>query len=349
MPTKYIIMERTADLLGFNKIAETTSTHYDLKVTDDDIHSFRVIAANEGGVSFPSETLAMRDVPGDGKPVLIINGFSRVSAPGHYSAGNEAGFNSETDFGVPYIKDISFTGYQTEFRRSAGESFGRSGSNYATTVIAGNTFDYPYVHGEAIADAGRGFVSASAGAVENGDVKLTDYNTIDLILGKQRRTVTGNGKSGVRYHTFPAELKSALRQFSDKGGDLIVSGQYVASSLTDMRSDAEDRAFAAEVLGVTSTESDLRRSGRVRLSSGKNVGYSATLNDKQYIVEAPDILQAAEGADTKTILTFSDSGATAGIRHDRGGKRGDVTVLSVPIESLLDSDVRSQLMKSLLK
>ena len=349
MPTKYIIMERTADLLGFNKIAETTSTHYDLKVTDDDIHSFRVIAANEGGVSFPSETLAMRDVPGDGKPVLIINGFSRVSAPGHYSAGNEAGFNSETDFGVPYIKDISFTGYQTEFRRSAGESFGRSGSNYATTVIAGNTFDSPYVHGEAIADAGRGFVSASAGAVENGDVKLTDYNTIDLILGKQRRTVTGNGKSGVRYHTFPAELKSALRQFSDKGGDLIVSGQYVASSLTDMRSDAEDRAFAAEVLGVTSTESDLRRSGRVRLSSGKNVGYSATLNDKQYIVEAPDILQAAEGADTKTILTFSDSGATAGIRHDRGGKRGDVTVLSVPIESLLDSDVRSQLMKSLLK
>ncbi len=349
VPTKYIIMERTADLLGFNKIAETTSTHYDLKVADDDIHSFRVIAANEGGVSFPSETLAMRDVPNDSKPVLIVNGFSRVSAPGHYSAGNEAGFNSDTDFGVPYIKDISFTGYQTEFRRSAGDGFGRSGSNYATTVIAGNTFDYPYVHGEAIADAGRGFVSASAGAVENGDVKLTDYNTVDLILGKQRRTVTGTGKSGIRFHTFPTALKNALRQFSDKGGHLIVSGQYVASSLTDMRSDAEDRTFAAEILGVTSTESDLRRSGRVRLPSGKNAGYSATLNDRQYIVEAPDILQPAEGADTETILTFSDTGTIAGIRHDRGGKRGDVTVLSIPLESLLDTAVRSQLMKSLLR
>ena len=128
-----------------------------------------------------------------------------------------------------------------------------------------------------------------------------------------------------------------------------MSGQYVASSLTDMRSDAEDRTFAAEILGVTSTESDLRRSGRVRLPSGKNAGYSATLNDRQYIVEAPDILQPAEGADTETILTFSDTGTIAGIRHDRGGKRGDVTVLSIPVESLLDAAVRSQLMKSLLR
>lgn len=347
MPDRYVILGRSGNELGFHKIGETTATHYDLKVADHDIHSFRVIALNRGGQSFPSETLALREAPDESKPVLIINGFSRVSAPSHFSDGNRAGFNAETDFGVPYIKDISFTGYQTEFNRNAGESFGRSGSNYATQVIAGNTFDYPALHGRSFAGAGLGFVSCGADAVEKGDVKLSDYKTIDLILGKQKAGITGNGKSGLRFRTFTPEMQKQLRSFSDNGGNLIVSGEYVVSDLFSYRYGADDRNFAEVVLGAVPTDSVARpRSGRLRASDGRTLQYSATLNPDMYIVENPDVLAPSEGGNAETLLTFTDNDLPAAFIVNRG--RGRNAVLSVPFEAITTQTDRDRLMKEIL-
>lgn len=346
MPTKYVIMERSGDDMGFHKIAETKNTHYDLRVADHEIHSFRIIATNEGGASFPSETLALREANDGSKPALIINGFTRVSAPGHFSADGSAGFNTEADFGVPYVKDISFTGYQTEFRRNAGEAFGRSGSNYVDKVIAGNTFDYPVVHGAAMTAAGLGFVSASAAAVEKGDLKLTDYPTVDVILGKQKSTVTGRGNNGVRFHTLSDDMKKKLRTFSDKGGRLIITGEYVSSDLQDNRSDRDDRDFAAEVLGLAPGTTEHSKGGMLRDSNGGKISYSSTLNDKMYIVESPDVLVPNEDARTETLLTFSDSGNSAAQAVNRG--KGKVMVMSVPLESITDAKERNRVMKMLL-
>lgn len=346
MPDRYIVMERTQGDLGFHKIGETHSTHFDIKTNDNEIHSFRVIAVNAGGEAFPSETLAFREAREDVKPVLIVNGFDRVSGPGHFSEGGRAGFNSEDDFGVPYIKDISFTGHQTEFSRGAGESFGRSAGNYAAQVVAGNSFDYPALHGEALAAADRGFVSCSAGAVENGTVKLTDFKVVDLILGKQKATVVGNGKSGVRFRAFPEKLQEDLRQFTRKGGDLIVSGQYVASDLFDSRSSQNDRDFAEEVLGVVPGEGDRPRSGSLSTADGSTLPYSNTLNDKTYIIEKPEILLPAPGADAEEILTYSDTRQGAGYIIDHGKSKN--AVLSVPIEAITDPAGRNSLMKEIL-
>ncbi|MDE6296262.1 MAG: hypothetical protein K2L89_00295, partial [Muribaculaceae bacterium] len=251
MPDKYVIMERNEGDLGFHKIAETSSTHYDVKVSDNSIHSFKIIAANAGGLSFPSEVLALCEGSNNSKPVLVVNGFTRVSGPAQVRDSKNAGFKADEEFGVPYIKDISFTGNQTEFNRNAGNRHGSSGSSYTTKVIAGNTFDYAATHGDAIAEAGYGFVSASVGAVETGKVKLTDFTNVDLILGKQKTTVVGNGKSGVNYRAFPVDLQKAVKSFLDKGGNLIVSGQYVVSDLFDKRSSHSDREFAEKVLGLT--------------------------------------------------------------------------------------------------
>lgn len=345
-PDRYIVMERSGSDLGFHKIGETKSTHFDIKVTDKDIHSFYIIAANEGGASFPSETLAFQEGGGNAKPALIINGFTRISAPGSHNSGGSAGFDSRTDFGVPYIRDISFTGHQTEFRRAAGNNFGVSDRNKVTDVIAGNTFDYPAVHGQALSAAGMGFVSASAGAVESGEVKLGDYSLVDLIMGKQKKTVVGNGRNGVMYTAFPAQLRKALESYVEKGGDLIVSGQYVASDLFDMRADHAERKFAEEVLGVSGAESDTSQSGRVRdAQSGRTLGYSSTLNSRQYIVEQPDILIPAPDASTSEFLTF-DSGARAGHYVNRG--KGRVAVMTIPIESLTDARERNELVKKII-
>lgn len=346
MPTEYVIMERSGSDMGFHKIGSTKNTHFDIKVPDHDIHSFRVIATNAGGVAFPSETLALREAPDNSQPVLVVNGFDRVSGPGHFSSNGTAGFDSEKDFGVPYIRDISFSGYQTEFRRSAGDGFGKSGSGYVDMIIAGNTFDYPALHGAAISNAGRGFVSTSASAVENGTVNMHEYPVVDVILGKQKSTVTGRGHSGVRFHVLTPEMQKKLRKYSDKGGRLILSGEYISSDLLGIQSQGEDREFARQVLGLALGESYGAGNGRIRDSKGNTLPYSSTLNQDMYIVENPDILKADPDAKAETILTF-DNGEPAGLNVTRG--KSKVTVMSVPFESITDAQARDRLMRRLLE
>lgn len=349
-PTKYIVMERSEGDLGFKKIGETKSTVFDVKVKDKDIHSFYIIAANDGGLSFPSEILACRE--GTGKPVMIVNGFTRVSAPMSFSSGGKAGFKGEEDFGVPYKYDISFGGYQTEFSRSAGEGFGRSNSNHVTTVVGGNTFDYPAVHGEAIAASGRGFVSCSLLAVEEGKVNLSNYSTVDLILGKQKLVDVG-GSTGKRKNQFPAfssELQNKLSQYVEKGGKLIVSGQNIVSDLFSPKAPAGSEDFAAKTLGLSNT-SATNKGGKVkgeflRGVNGQTVNYSSTLNRDNYIVEHVEVLEPAAGVPADVFLTFPDSGQAAGIIVDRG--KGTVAVMSVPFETILDKKLASTLMKELL-
>lgn len=352
-PTKYIIFERSEGKMGFKKVGETSSTHFDFKVKDNKIHSFRVVAANDGGMSFPSETLALREGTDNKKPVLIINAFTRVSAPAYFNDGNQAGFKSEEDFGVPYVYDLSFTGYQQNFSRNSGDNFGKSNSNYVKTVIGGNTFDYPAVHGAAIAAAGRGFVSCSAGAVENGTVKLKNFNTVDLILGKQRMTVTGKGNIGTRFQTVPLKLQDELVDYVDDGGNLFVSGQYVSSDLYDEKAGEYEVDFAEFTLGLAKSErtSSSTKSGKVNAAktsgfSGGNYTYSNTLNQNNYIVERPDVLTAAPDVKSQPFLTFSDTEEVAGLLIEIG--KANNVVMSVPFESFTDEKQRNKLMKEIL-
>ena len=351
-PEKFIIFERTADELGFHKIGETGSTHFNVKIKDKDIHSFRIVAANDGGLSFPSETLALRESDDNLDPVLIINGFNRVSGPESFSIGDEAGFNSQNDFGVPYIRDISFIGYQNEFRRNSGEAFGKSDGNYASRVIAGNTFDYSYLHGSYISITGKGFVSASAGAVEAGNVDLNDYKIIDLILGKQKTSVMGNGFSGMRYSTFPDQLRIKLENFSKHGGKIFVSGEYVASDASGMNSPSASRQFIENVLGVRPSDGAKSFSGTLKTKSNSlysvptlKFGYSNSLNDKTYIVENPDILLPSGVSSAESFLEFGDTGESAGYLVKNGTVRN--VVMSVPFEAI-DESARASLMKMIL-
>lgn len=356
MPTGYIVMERCGDM-SFHKIGETSKPHFEVHAEDDEIHSFRIIAFNEGGRSFPSETLAFRHVSNDHKPILIVNGFTRVSAPAVISTGEDyAGFDTGNDFGVPYIKDVSFTGPQIEFHRSAGSDFGKSSERYVASVIAGNTFDYPSLHGDAIAKAGRGFVSSSVGAVEHGSVNLSDYSTVDLILGKQKATIMGRGVNGAEFIGIPKKLRNALEHFLDRGGDLILSGEYVASDLHDTRNDLDAARWGEEVLGITVPDSIAPTSAgtidgvAAPLKStldNRRYAYSNTLNEDHYIVERPDAIIPTKHVDeSATFLRFSDTKTAAGLLLRNGKSRR--AVMSIPFEALTDENQRELLMKEIL-
>lgn len=356
MPTGYIIMERSGDDMSFHKVGETTKQHFEIKAADKDIHSFRIIAYNDGGRSFPSETLAFRYSGNDSQPVLIVNGFTRVSAPAVVNDKDRSGFDTEEDFGVPYISDVSFTGRQTEFNRSAGDAFGKSSDNYVCDVIAGNTFDFPYIHGTAIANASHGFVSVSLGSVLDGCVNLTDYKIIDLIIGKQKTCVIGKGRNGTDFEVFPMKLQNALKAFLDKGGRMLVSGQYVASDLYSRHGDKNSIEWGRKVLGIEPADSVTPTVwGRIEGISSplgstlqvRRYGYSNTLNENQYIVEHPDVIHASVDMDESApFLLYCDTDGVAGLLLRKGKSRR--AVMSIPFESLTDSNQRNLLMKELL-
>ncbi|MFA7141000.1 MAG: fibronectin type III domain-containing protein, partial [Proteiniphilum sp.] len=92
-PTHYLVYTRINDG-GFDNGVLVSSNYYQTKIRKDTIYSFRVAAVNEGGKSFPSETLSLCHKSDQKGAVLIVNGFTRVSAPYSFTASNDslAGF-----------------------------------------------------------------------------------------------------------------------------------------------------------------------------------------------------------------------------------------------------------------
>lgn len=360
-PTYYIVEERVGESNGFKQAAIVNTPEYTFTIEDKKIHSYRIIAGNDGGVSFPSEVLALR---ADGKKpdVLIVNGFTRVSAPDWFDSGEIAGFYDERDPGVPYIYDISFIGSQIEYRRDIpwmdddASGFGSSRSNYETQVIAGNTFDYAAVHGKSIAKAGFSFISASAAAFANGEITNVP-STLDLILGKQKEVQSGTGNFGTKHKTFPTEMQNRLAEYTSNGGNVFVSGSFIATDLWDNpHSTPEiaeaDQKFATDVLGYHWRVGQAATIGEAyevaspfKSFDGGMFEYSDNLNSAIYAVGSPDSFYAANDKGA-TIMRYSENNLVAGIAYNPGNYR--TVVIGFPFETITEQDQRNALMSQIL-
>lgn len=356
-PTYYIIEQRKGDQGGFIPIAQTTDTLYSITPDKNVIYSYRVIAANDGGVSFPSEVLALCDVPGS-TPVTVVNGFTRVSAPGWYNAGTIAAFDYANDPGVPYKQDISFTGEVIEprraedYRHNDAPGFGASRANYEDRVIAGNTFDYVYTHGQAIKGAGRGFVSSSLEAFINDTNRPA---AVDLILGLQKETQRGRSVYGTYYKTFPKELQQRLTSLTRQGTDVMVSGSYVASDLWDNANATEaDRRWAQNTLGYG------WRTGRASVEDVlyelpthfdafrvDTMAFVNDLNAVSYAVPSPDALSVAR-KEACQLMRYAENYSIAATALDDTTVGYRAVVMGVPFEAIRQADKRQSLMRQIL-
>lgn len=366
MPGRYIVEERIGSRgAAFRRIAVVEDTALILRPADDRLRSYRVIACNAGGRSFPSETLALRYA--EGAPVvMVVNGFTRVSAPDTFDAGDIAGFYDARDGGVPYIEDISYIGPQFEFRRRIpwmdddAAGFGASRSVYEDMVIAGNTFDYPALHGDAIARAGCTVVSASRGAFEK-SMPAGGFAAVDLILGKQKETTTGRGARPSRFKAFTPAMQQALRRWTSAGCNVLVSGSYIASDLRDNPHTAADTAlveadcaFAADVLGYRWRVGQAAVEGRVHPvlpafgGFGDDTGFSfvTAKNSEMYCVESPDAIVPADSRGA-TALRYSENNLPAAVAFDSGAYR--VVAMGFPFETIEGDSSRDLLMEYILK
>lgn len=260
-PDAYIVYKRTTDLYateddipGFDNGTLVNGTVYTDKIKPGKVYSYKVVAINGGGRSFPSEILSAGYIP-DGMEALVVNGFTNVSAPASLPVCDSltAGFDFRTDHGIPYIHDVSYIGEQYEFRRQLEwihddrPGFGASFMDYGPAAVAGNTFDYPLVHGLALMRSGMSFSSSSVSSFmswTNPGSTLPGYAVIDLIFGKN----SGN--------ILTAGLRNVIEPYCNAGGSVIMSGSGIGKTAA-----YEDRTYPESEILHSALE-DIRSAAR---------------------------------------------------------------------------------------
>ena len=310
------------------------------------LYRFRVTAVNEGGQSMPSETLAACIVPESKGTVLIVNGFQRLSGPETVLTDSTQGFDIMSDPGVQYMISPILSGAQQIFALDSIDSeeevsLGIGDETLNGALLAGNTFDYPVIHGQSVAASGWSFVSCSREAVQDGLVKLTDYKVVDLVLGLQKRSAQDT-ICNKDYSTFPPVLQDIIRTYLNRGGALMCSGSYVGA---DMISDLKDESFAQEVLhyrwdGPLPSRSEdqirgMRSKATIKRAADRD-GYGLT---------KPDVISPTGLATTQ--FTYVVSGLPAGVGYK--DRTCATLTMGFPLESVLEPKERDRIMRSALK
>jgi hypothetical protein len=320
--------------------------YFDFNPIPGHIYRFKVTAINSGGESFPSETLSAYISKTNKKFILIVNGFQRLSGPEAIETDTTLGFDILSDPGVSYIKSPILCGIQQNFNKKdigleEELSLGYSGDEYDGKVIAGNTFNYPYIHGKAIASEEVSFVSCSRESLESGEVTLDDYIMIDLIMGLQKRS-TSDTILNNNYSTFSDVLQMKLTDYLNLGGRLLTSGAYIG---TDMKKTSQDSLFIAKKLKYKS-DGTINNSNENNIK-GKKINFEIrrAADSENYGLVHTDIISPIGKA--TSLLMYENSSYSAGVAYMGNDYR--CITLGFPFESIVDEHSRNKLMRSFIK
>ena len=327
-PRGYIVYTRLGHG-GWDNGTYVKDNYYTFDAEPGLVYSFKVTAVNKGGESFPSEILSAYHAKENRGTVLIVNGFDRTSGPATYESDEWQGFDMARDPGMPYISTTSYCGPQYAFDRNQigkGEpdGLGYSTGEWEGKQIAGNTFDYPFVHGKAIQAAGyHSFVSCSDEAIEQSYIRMEDYPMVDLILGAEKKTLS-------------EKLQQRIGDYTQQGGNLMVSGSYLGSILpASMAQNTLKFTHGGSMWGITT--------GQV-FGANTSFTFPTQVNEKSYAVPAPDCLLPTGDAYSTFVYTPGNYGA--GIAYKGTDYR--TFVLGFPLESIDNAQHRSRMMKAAL-
>lgn len=345
VPSYYIVYTRRTRSVNKQTIAgdwdngtRVNSTRYAFVAERGIRYDFRVVAGNRGGISMPSETHCAYLAPKQKGTVLIVNNFTRVAAPEFFADSLYAGILPQS-YAVADGIDYSFMGEQYDHLRSSqwqSDDQCGWGASYADRQFlptAGNTRDYPLMHGRVLSDLGYSYCSCSS--VMAGDtLALRGCDMVDIICGKQRTTIHQSSMADISdtiYEVFPAPLRAALIHYTRNGGNLLLSGMYIGSEATA----CTDTAFTRQVLRYTYRGDHATRSGTILTGKGVLPVQLARLRtqpnaDIICCENAQGILPARGSA---IIGTYTDSGMTAGVAYS-----GDYKLVALPfiLESIED-------------
>lgn len=344
-PSEYMVYTRIGNG-GFDNGVLVNGTSHTVKLEQGLVYSFKVTAVNKGGESFPSEILSAYKAKKEKERVLIVNGFDRISGPAIIDTPDSLGFDLKKDPGVPYYDNISYCGAQSGFNRKNigredANGLGYSGDELEGQKIAGNTFDYPFIHGKAIQAANDySFVSCSNEAVESGRIKLSKFYLVDYILGLQKEVTTNNAIKQ-QYKTFTPKMQERITQYCLKGGNIFISGSYLGS---DMSNTEEDIEFTQNILKYDYQQTMHDSPSGAIFGLQKNITIPRRVNEKSYAVVSPESILPI--APAFPVMKYMDGNRCAGIAY-----KGDYRtfVLGFPFESIENERSRSEIMAGILQ
>ena len=331
-PQGYVVYTRVG-YGGFDNGTYVNGNHFTFEAEPGLVYSFKVTAVNRGGESFPSEILSAYKAKRSRGTVLIVNAFDLTSGPGVVRNALQEGFDLRNRPGIPYLRTPAYCGFQQVFDRSKAGietegGLGYSGDECEGRLIAGNTFDYAFVHGKAIQKAGHySFVSCSDEAFENESPSPEDYYMVDLLFGADNKG-------------FSTAMQHALSNYLFHGGKLLLSGSAIGTAMNNY---GRTQPFLS---------STLKYSGGGTLQGeaygelfGTNITFSIPrlANERMYAVPASECILPEDNA--YPVFLYTRGRSSAGIAY-KGNYR--TFVLGFPFESIPDAGQRTHVMQAVL-
>jgi hypothetical protein len=347
-PESYLVYTRKGEG-AFDQGTIVESPEYILEeVSPGMIYSFKVTALNRGGEGFPSEVLSACIAGKASGQVAIVSAFDRVSGPAWFNDSEHAGFMNMVDQGVPWGMDLHTVGDQFDYVKSSpwldddSPGHGASYANLEQHIIPGNTFDFPYVHGVSIRNAGYSFVSISDEALMEDSLDLGDYLMLDYLAGEEKTTRMPKNDTVLHYQVWPEAMLEVLENYLQKGGSLFVSGAHIAS---DMHQNQQD-SIVGKLLKFKWRTSNASRVGEFFCMdqdfapNTRQYQFNTRIDPVLYTVEGADALEPVDST-ALTLFRYSENNMSAGVAYR--GRYGAVS-LGFPFETIVAPEMRDEIM-----
>jgi hypothetical protein len=355
-PVKYKVYSQVNGL-GFDNgiLVPDTMVVIALKQGAGD-YDFMVTAINDGGESFPSETLSAGIAPHSKGTVLIVNAFDRICAPEVFDNGYTAGLEWWNDQGVPWNFNTGFTGTQYDYNRKSdwtdddNPGWGSSYGDMEHFRIRGNTFDFTGVHGRLVRNLGYHYVSVSDEVFCSDHFDTSGFVAADIILGEEKSTPSLKDTSRYDFTIYSAPFMDKLRKITRDGTNLFLSGAYTGSDFA-LRKDTVAARFASEILHFSHRTGHASKGGSFYSTDyakkwfNLKGDFNTVFHPDMYTVEAPDGIEPA-GNGALTAFRYGENNVSAGIAFHAKNKG---VVLGFPLETVVDYDIRLEMMRQVFR
>nr|BDT33736.1 N-acetylmuramoyl-L-alanine amidase [Myxococcus sp. MH1] len=279
------------------------------------------------------------EVSGTSLSVPLAAGVSRYFRVAAVSAGGE-GFPSaivgvRSGDAPPALVVNAFE--RLDSALACGEALDAYGLEAPLRVLLETMNDGTYVrrHGDAMSQSGVAFDSATSGAVAAGLVSVgAGYRVVDWFTG--RGGAAGAGLTRAEQDT--------LRAYVMGGGHLLLSGSQVASALSV--GDADDKAFLTDILRASVGTGAPPRSVEGVPGDFLADWTGVALDDGTrgaYPVGSTDLLIPASGG--SAVVRYAGTELGAGVFSMPAGQ---VLLLGVPFEAVVDRAARARLLSAFL-
>ncbi|MES2763233.1 MAG: T9SS type A sorting domain-containing protein [Bacteroidota bacterium] len=210
---------------------------------------------------------------------------------------------------------------------------------------AGNTYDFIRQHGSSVRAGNHNFSSVTNEAVQDGLINITNYKSLDWILGKES---TAN-------ETFNSTEQTLVSIYLKQGGKLLVSGSEIAWDL-DNSGTLADKAFIANYLkAIYAFDAPNSQASTWYKSINESTNSIFNLTDTVYFdngthgtynVDYPDVITPINGS-VPTLKYTNSAISTSGVYFSgmfpSGTQNGKLVYFGFPLECVYDVSKRNSL------